>query len=38
VVADLYTDTLGPEDSGAATYLEMMIYNAETIVEGLDCA
>jgi ABC-type Zn uptake system ZnuABC Zn-binding protein ZnuA len=38
VVADLYTDTLGPEGSGAATYLEMMVHNAETIVEGLGCA
>jgi manganese/iron transport system substrate-binding protein len=38
VVADLYTDTLGPEDSGAATYIDMMIHNAETIVEGLGCA
>lgn len=37
VVADLYTDALGPEDSGAGTYIEMMIHNAETIVEGLGC-
>jgi ABC-type Zn uptake system ZnuABC Zn-binding protein ZnuA len=38
VVADLYTDSLGPEDSEAATYIEMMTHNAETIVEGLECA
>ena len=38
VVAELYTDTLGPDDSPAATYLEMMVHNAETIVDGLGCA
>ena len=37
VVADLYTDTLGPSDSPAATYIEMMTHNAETIVDGLEC-
>jgi manganese/iron transport system substrate-binding protein len=37
VVAELYVDALGPDDSEAATYLEMMIYNAETIVDGLGC-
>jgi ABC-type Zn uptake system ZnuABC Zn-binding protein ZnuA len=38
VVADLYSDSLGPADSEAATYVDMMRYNAETIVEGLACA
>ncbi len=31
----LYTDGLGPEDSPAATYLEMMRHNTATIVEHL---
>lgn len=38
VVAELYTDTLGPDDSPAGTYLEMMVHNAEAIVDGLGCA
>jgi zinc/manganese transport system substrate-binding protein len=38
VVADLYADSLGPEGSGAETYIEMMEYNAQHIVDGLDCA
>jgi len=31
----LYGDTLGPEGSGAATYLEMMESNADQIMRGL---
>lgn len=31
----LYSDALGPEDSAGATYLDMMRYNTETIVEAL---
>jgi ABC-type Zn uptake system ZnuABC Zn-binding protein ZnuA len=31
----LYADTLGPEGSGAATYLEAMRHNATTLVDGM---
>lgn len=34
-VVSLYTESLGPPGSGAATYLEMMRYNAEAIVASL---
>jgi zinc/manganese transport system substrate-binding protein len=35
VAPPLYTDALGPEGSGAETYVEMMRHNAETIAEAL---
>jgi zinc/manganese transport system substrate-binding protein len=35
VGAKLYADTLGPEGSGAATYLEAMRHNAGALVEGM---
>lgn len=35
VVASLFTDALGPEGSGAPTYIEMMRYNVTTIVQAL---
>jgi ABC-type Zn uptake system ZnuABC Zn-binding protein ZnuA len=31
----LYADTLGPEGSGAATYLEAMRHNADALVDGM---
>jgi zinc/manganese transport system substrate-binding protein/manganese/iron transport system substrate-binding protein len=37
VVPDLYGDTLGPDGSGAETYLSMMRHNVRVLVEGLDC-
>jgi ABC-type Zn uptake system ZnuABC Zn-binding protein ZnuA len=35
VVASLYTDALGPEGSGAETYMDMMRQNVNTIVSAL---
>jgi ABC-type Zn uptake system ZnuABC Zn-binding protein ZnuA len=35
VGAKLYADTLGPEGSGAATYLQAMRHNAGALVEGM---
>ncbi len=35
---DLFGDTLGPEGSGAATYLEMMRHNAQVLVDGFSCS
>jgi ABC-type Zn uptake system ZnuABC Zn-binding protein ZnuA len=35
VVATLYTDSLGPEGSGAATYIDMMRSNVTTMVTAL---
>jgi zinc/manganese transport system substrate-binding protein len=35
VVTALYSDSLGGEDSPAPTYLDMMRYNAQTIVDAL---
>jgi len=35
VAPPLYTDALGPEGSGAETYVEMMRHNAQTIAEAL---
>jgi ABC-type Zn uptake system ZnuABC Zn-binding protein ZnuA len=37
VYPDLFGDTLGPEGSGAATYLEMMRHNAQVLVDGFSC-
>lgn len=35
VVGSLYTDALGPEGSGAETYLDMVRLNTTTIVTAL---
>jgi ABC-type Zn uptake system ZnuABC Zn-binding protein ZnuA len=35
VVASLYTDALGPDGSGAETYIDMVRHNVETIVSTL---
>jgi zinc/manganese transport system substrate-binding protein len=35
VGARLYADTLGPEGSGAATYLEAMRHNASALMDGM---
>lgn len=35
VVPSLYTDALGPPDSAGGTYLQMMQFNVQTIVEAL---
>lgn len=35
VGAKLYADTLGPEGSGAATYLDAMRHNATALVDGM---
>jgi ABC-type Zn uptake system ZnuABC Zn-binding protein ZnuA len=35
VVTDLYTESTGPADSGAGTYLDMMRYNTNAIVGAL---
>ena len=35
---ELYADSLGEDDSPASTYLKMLKYNAETIVNGLTTA
>lgn len=32
---ELYADSLGPKDSGASTYLDMLAYDTEVIVNGL---
>jgi ABC-type Zn uptake system ZnuABC Zn-binding protein ZnuA len=32
---ELYADTLGPDGSGAATYLDAMRHNAEALVDGM---
>lgn len=37
VYPDLFGDTLGPEGSVAATYLEMMRHNAQVLVDGFAC-
>ncbi|HWO94002.1 MAG TPA: metal ABC transporter substrate-binding protein [Dehalococcoidia bacterium] len=38
-VTDLYLDALGPADSGASTYIDMMRHNTDLIVEALEgCA
>jgi len=36
----LWTDSLGPQDSGAATYLEAMRFNAQAVADGMggDCS
>lgn len=35
IAGEVYTDAVGPEGSGAETYLDMMRHNAETFVSGL---
>lgn len=35
IAGEVYTDAVGGEGSNAETYLEMMRYNAETLVNGL---
>jgi zinc/manganese transport system substrate-binding protein/manganese/iron transport system substrate-binding protein len=35
VITQLYTDSLGPKDSPASTYIDMMQFDVKTIVEAL---
>jgi zinc/manganese transport system substrate-binding protein/manganese/iron transport system substrate-binding protein len=35
VISELYTDALGPADSPAATYIDLMRFDVQTIVEAL---
>ena len=35
VITKLYTDSLGPKDSSAATYIDLMRYDIQTIVDAL---
>ena len=35
VITKLYTDSLGPKDSPAATYIDLMRYDVQTIVDAL---
>ncbi|HEY4724266.1 MAG TPA: zinc ABC transporter substrate-binding protein, partial [Anaerolineae bacterium] len=35
VITKLYTDSLGPKDSPAATYIDLMRYDVQTIIDAL---
>jgi ABC-type Zn uptake system ZnuABC Zn-binding protein ZnuA len=35
VISELYTDALGPADSPAATYIGLMRFDVQTIVDAL---